>query len=195
MAATVACSRCHITATGEYEGSVHSQDLLSRGKGAPCDNCHSPDDSAHTIAWLDGEHSGLTLEPVNQTCGRCHQAELSSYLDTSHGKMAQSGDDVSAATCVTCHGDHAVAAVDDPGAPLTALSLAPICGQCHRGADAEFAEAWQGHAELSPSNLPGLYYMERSITFLTAATLGFGFLHVSLDFLRRLAGWVKRRNE
>ncbi len=192
VAATVMCYRCHIATAGEYEGSVHSEDLLTKGEGAACYECHSPDNSAHTIAWLDGRRSGLTLEPVNQTCGRCHQAELSSYLETSHGRMAQFGDAASAASCATCHGDHRVTAVDDPSGPLTAVSLAPVCAQCHRGADAEFAEAWPGHADPSPSRLPGIYYMERSILFLTAATLGFGFVHVSLDLLRRLAARAKR---
>ncbi len=181
------CASCHLAAAGSYADSVHGEPVLSgEGEGATCNDCHSPDLSGHTTAWVSDPEALLTARSVHENCGRCHEQELSTYEETSHSKVAQFGDPHRPATCTTCHGDHAVKAVDDPREPLTAANLVAVCSGCHDGADEEFAAGWLGHE--TPSSLSaGIYYAERFTVLLIAAGLGFGLVHIALDLWRRLA--------
>lgn len=181
------CVRCHLAAAGDYAGSVHGQPILSgSGEGATCYDCHSLERSGHTVARLSDPRLRLAPQSVDESCGRCHEQELNTYRQTSHSKVARFGDPRRPATCTTCHGDHAVKAVDDPKEPLTAASLVTVCERCHRGADEAFAGGWLGH-EAPSARSAAVYYAERSVVLLMAASLGFGLVHMALDFLRRLA--------
>lgn len=187
------CIRCHLAAAGDYAQSVHGQPVLSgSGEGATCNDCHSPELSGHTTGRVSDPLLLLAPQSLHENCGRCHAEALSTYRQTSHSKVARFGDPQRPATCTTCHGDHAVKAVEDPKEPLTVARLVTICGRCHRGADEAFASEWLGHAAL-PSRSAGVYYAERFIVLLIAASLGFGLVHMNLDFVRRLAGRRRRR--
>lgn len=179
------CGRCHEAAAQGYAGSAHWQPVFAEGKGASCSECHSEGRSGHTVAATSDTHALLGPQRVGDTCGRCHQEALNSYRATSHGKVAQFGDATTTATCTTCHNDHAVKAVQDPGAPLAPQKLAAVCASCHSGAGSSFAAAWPGHSNAPPSRTAA-GYGERIAFILTAAILAFGLVHVSLDFLRRL---------
>jgi hypothetical protein len=180
------CIRCHLAAAGDYAESVHGQPILEgSGDGATCSDCHSAELSGHSVVWLDDPRSSLAPRSVDENCGRCHTKELASYRETSHSKVARFGDPERPANCTTCHGDHAVKAVDDPDEPLKAANLVTVCDRCHDGADEAFARGWLGH-EASSSRF-GLYYAERSIVVLIAVSLGFGLVHMTLDFRRRLS--------
>jgi len=178
------CVRCHLAAAGDYADSVHGAPVLSRtGDGATCSDCHSPDGSGHSTSRLAGLRSAAQAEAVAENCGRCHRDELATYRRTAHSSLVQFGDKRRAATCTNCHGDHAVSAVDDPGGALAPARLALACGECHRGADEQFAGEWLGHeASSSPSGLAD--YVHRGIVLLLALGVGFGLTHVTLDFLR-----------
>ena len=190
--ATEMCIRCHLAAAGDYAQSVHAQPILSgNGEGATCSDCHSPEPSGHTVGQLSDPGSLLAPRSVDENCGRCHAQELDTYRQTSHNKVAQFGDPRRPATCITCHGDHAVTSVDDPNEPLTAARLATVCGRCHDGADESFASGWLGH-KASPFRSTGFHYAERFIILSIAASLGFGLVHMTLDFVRALAGRWRR---
>lgn len=187
------CVRCHLAAAGDYAQSVHAQPVLSgSGDGATCNDCHSLELSAHTTGRVSDPLVLLAPESIHENCGRCHTEALDTYRQTSHSKVARFGDPQRPATCVTCHSDHAVKAVDDAKEPLTVARLVTICERCHHGADEAFASGWLGHAAL-PSRSAGVYYTERFIVLLIAASLGFGVLHMNLDFLRRLSDQWRRR--
>ena len=183
---TEMCIGCHLAAAGDYAESAHGQPVLTgSGDGATCNDCHSPVQSGHTVGWLSDPSLQLAPQSVDENCGRCHEQELKTYRHTSHSKVARFGDPERPANCTTCHDDHAVKAVDDPNEPLTAANLVTVCSRCHRGADEAFVSGWLGH-EASSSQSPGLYYGERFIVLLIAASLGSGVAHISLDFRRRL---------
>ena len=182
--AAEACVRCHLAAAGDYADSVHGTPVLSRtGDGATCIDCHSPDRSGHSTSRLAGLRSAAQAEAVAENCGRCHADELATYRRTAHSALVQFGDERRAATCTNCHGDHAVSALDDPAGALAPARLAIACGECHSGADEQFAGEWLGHeASSSPSGLAD--YVHRGIVLLMALGVGFGLTHVTLDFLR-----------
>ena len=82
-----------------------------------------------------------------------------------------------------CSGVRAVSPRDAPAGALAPARLAIACGECHSGADEQFAGEWLGHeASSSPSGLAD--YMHRGIVLLMALGVGFGLTHVTLDFLR-----------
>jgi 5-methylcytosine-specific restriction endonuclease McrA len=179
------CVRCHVAAAGSYGNSIHGQPVLSRnGDGATCNDCHSLDGSGHSTSPLASLRTSRQAERVAENCGSCHRDELETYRSTAHSRLVELGDERPAATCTNCHGDHAVAAVDDPGRPLAPARLALACGECHRDADERFAGEWLGHeASASPTGLAD--YIHRGVVLLMSIGVAFGLSHVALDFLRK----------
>lgn len=188
--ATAMCSRCHAAAAEGYATSAHSETVLKEGEGATCLECHSPDGSGHSIARTSDPGLFLGAERIAGACGSCHAKALSTYRDTSHGKVERFGNAKHTATCTTCHADHAVQPADDL-LETNATALAHTCAECHDGADEDFARAWPGHSTGAPArsaaNLAG-----RAGLLVSAAVVAFGLVHVTLDLYRRRAG-TKRR--
>ena len=186
--ATEMCISCHLAAAGDYAESAHGQPVLTdSGDGATCNDCHALEPSGHAVGWVSDPSLMLSPQSVDENCGRCHEDALRTYRHTSHSKVARFGDPDRPANCTTCHGDHAVKAVDDPDEPMTAANLVTVCGDCHDGADESFASGWRGHAA-SSSRSAGVYFTERSLVFLIATGLAFGLVHMALDLRRRLDG-------
>jgi predicted CXXCH cytochrome family protein len=182
-AAVVMCESCHEAASSGYGESVHGAPVLTgTGAGATCIDCHATDAAGHATARLAGVPSGTLAESVAENCGGCHESALDTYRMTAHSQLVRFGDGARAATCSSCHGAHAIVAAGS-GA-LTPARLAPVCQQCHDGADAKFAEAWRGHeASASPAGLAdGLH---KGVIALMALCLAFGLAHTTIDFVRR----------
>jgi hypothetical protein len=178
------CVRCHLAAAGEYAGSVHGTPVLSgSGGGATCNDCHSPDGSAHSTSRVASLSAAGNSASVAENCGRCHSGALATYQRTGHGQLVEFASNQRAATCTDCHGDHAVKAVADPSGGLTPSALAVTCQNCHRGADAKFAGQWLGHeASTSPTGLADFAHW--GVVLVMAVGVCFGVTHVTLDFLR-----------
>lgn len=181
------CERCHQAAADGYAGSAHWKPVFQEGEGATCIDCHSPDGSGHRVAVISDPESLLSPARVAGACGSCHEQALNTYDRTSHGKVARFGDAKTTATCVSCHNDHNVYAVEDLALPAGVASLSTACARCHDGADASFARAWPGHSEGAP---PGSAadILERLGFFMAAVVVGSGLVHVSLDLVRRRTG-------
>jgi hypothetical protein len=190
--ATEMCIRCHLAGAGDYADSAHGRSILSgEGDGATCVDCHSLEPSGHTTGWVSDPRLQLAPKSVEESCGRCHEQALRSYRQTSHSKLTRFSDAESWATCTTCHGDHAVMAVDEPGEPLNAASLVTVCRECHENADGAFAAGWLGHETLR-SQPDLLHYGGRGIVLVMALSLGFGLVHIALDLARPLANRSRR---
>lgn len=190
--ATQMCLRCHLASAGGYAGSAHGRPVLSgAGEGATCVDCHAPEPSAHATGWAGDERLRLAPATVEVSCGRCHEEALRSYRDSSHTALTRLSEPDSLATCTTCHGDHAVTAVNDPERPLSAATLVPVCGSCHDGADEAFARGWLGH-DTSSARSDVLHYLGRGIVLVMALGLSFGLAHMALDVVRPLADRSRR---
>lgn len=140
------CGRCHSDGSymrafnptlrtdqlAEYKTSVHGKRLRAGDtRVAVCTDCHG----AHGI--LPASSTVSTVHPLQipQTCGRCHadpsymksygipNDQLSDYQASVHYAVLKAGD-VSAPTCVTCHGNHGAT-------PPGVSSVARVCGTCH----------------------------------------------------------------
>jgi len=118
----------------QYRYSHHGEALMQDGDTsvAACADCHG----AHGILPPDKPESRVFPKNIAATCGECHadgdrmsahgldadQVEL--YKQSIHAKMLYEEGDLSAPTCVTCHGNHSAV---PPGFRDVGL----VCGKCH----------------------------------------------------------------
>jgi len=92
--------------------------------------------------------------PLNviKVCGDCHKQHLSptpnghegmeyveAYLESVHGRAISRAGLVVAATCVACHGNHAILPSSHPQSMVHREHVPQTCGRCHTG----IAEAYQ----------------------------------------------------
>lgn len=120
--------------------------------GVNCHDCHGGDPNtlnfqqAHATE-VDGEQSAVLpfrsslseqartperLETLLQVCGKCHQQDLESYLESVHGRGLQQSGLVVTAVCTDCHGHHNIYPSADPRSSLNAAHVGATCAKCHR---------------------------------------------------------------
>ncbi|HUJ08892.1 MAG TPA: hypothetical protein VL171_02610 [Verrucomicrobiae bacterium] len=140
------CSSCHSDVRrmnpyglptdqlARYKTSKHGEQLFEHNNQhvAVCTDCH------HVHDILSPKTPGSSVYPLNipQTCGRCHSdAKLMSqykipsdvvqqYKTSYHATMLFEKGDLSAPTCVTCHGSHGAT-------PPGTAQVGEVCGKCH----------------------------------------------------------------
>lgn len=117
----------------QYQTSVHGK-LLAKGDTnvAVCIDCHS----VHDLRPASDSRS--TVHPLNipRTCGRCHADathmkdykiptdQVANYKQSVHYEALTVRGDLSAPTCVTCHGNHGAA-------PPGVETVQNVCSTCH----------------------------------------------------------------
>ena len=137
-----------------YKTSKHGERLFEHNdqKVAVCIDCHG----VHDI--LSPKTPGSRVYPANipQTCGHCHsnaklmdQYKLPSdiidqYKTSYHATMLFEKGDLSAPTCVTCHGSHGAS-------PPGTAQVGEVCGKCHVRQRELFAKS--PHAEAAAAGL------------------------------------------
>ncbi len=202
-----ACGSCHAQERQEHEQSIHGQSLASGGKdAATCIDCHSTQNTPHSIARVLSPDSPAYRGSVASTCAKCHaKTEVmqqygvptevyKTYTATFHGKAnILSPYEITQhpkATCVNCHGYHDIKADTDPTSPVAPANLSNTCGGCHPGAGDQFAAGWLGHKEATPQQFPAVYFAERFFFFFTSSVLTFGFIFM---VALQLGSWILRR--
>ena len=144
------CGHCHDAIARDYQGSIHGQAISQGNWQAPvCTDCHG----IHSIKSHLDPNSPVNAQNLAQaTCARCHEGvrlsqefgvegrRASTYLASYHGLAARLGSPV-VANCASCHGVHNILPSSDPRSTINSANLARTCGQCHPGANAEFAAA------------------------------------------------------
>jgi hypothetical protein len=111
-----------------YENSVHGR-LLKEGKptrGAICSDCHGN----HLILGPKEPDSRTNRLNIPEVCGRCHVHIYNEYKVSIHGRALKEGKTESPG-CTDCHGEHTLALVSDPKAPVYARNIAATCAGCH----------------------------------------------------------------
>lgn len=140
----------------QYHTSVHGK-LLATGdaKVAVCVDCHS----VHDIRPPNDPRS--TVYPLNvpATCSRCHSDaermkeykiptnQFAEYKKSVHHEALTVRGDLSAPTCVTCHGNHGAT-------PPGASSVAAVCSTCHVF-QAQLFDSSPHKAAFASAGLPG----------------------------------------
>ena len=117
-----------------YKTSKHGEQLFEHNdqKVAVCTDCHG----THNILKVKSPQARVYPINIPETCGRCHgnpqlmdQYKLPSdvvakYLTSYHAHMVLKKGDLSAPTCVTCHGSHGAT-------PPGTAQVGEVCGKCH----------------------------------------------------------------
>jgi len=135
-----------------YETSVHAR-MRGGDSGlvATCVDCHSPDNTAHSILAPIFPRSTIYHFNISRTCGQCHADIQARYEQGVHGQAAARGE-TDTPICIDCHGAHAILPVDDPKSRVgpTNVSLT-VCAPCHEddqlnvkyGLPTNIMESWQ----------------------------------------------------
>ncbi|MGA2139007.1 MAG: cytochrome c3 family protein [Verrucomicrobiia bacterium] len=117
-----------------YKTSKHGEQLFEHNdqKVAVCIDCHG----VHDILKVKSPQAHVYPTNIPQTCGRCHgDAKLmqeyklptdivTQYKSSYHAYMVFEKGDLSAPTCVTCHGSHGAT-------PPGTKEVGEVCGKCH----------------------------------------------------------------
>jgi predicted CXXCH cytochrome family protein len=116
-----------------YKTSVHGKRLAAGDENvATCVDCHS----VHDIRAVKDGLSPVHPLHIPDTCGRCHADakkmakygiptnQLEQYRTSVHWNALAKRGDLSAPSCVSCHGNHGAK-------PPQVESVAAVCGSCH----------------------------------------------------------------
>jgi hypothetical protein len=140
------CARCHSDVRRmnpygiptdqleRYKTSKHGERLFGNNDKnvATCTDCHG----SHDILKVKSPQSRTFPTHIPQTCGRCHSdAKLMSqynipadvvekYKSSYHAQLLFEKADLSAPTCITCHGNHGAT-------PPGIAQVGQVCGKCH----------------------------------------------------------------
>jgi hypothetical protein len=163
--ALTACINCHPDQYAEYRESTHGVSVFEhQNKGAPfCIECHGIHyilPAEHRLSQTNPEHPSTRLRATESQIRI--QAELTrdigiSFEESFHGKRGELGGSA-VAVCSNCHGTHAIYAPDDPRSRVNMSRIAKTCGECHEGAQLNFATAFT-HKTVSPQEQLGLYIL------------------------------------
>jgi cytochrome c553 len=137
-----------------YKTSKHGEQLFEHNdqKVAVCIDCHG----VHDILKVKSPQAHVYPTNIPDTCGRCHgNAKLmeeyklptdiiTQYKSSYHAYMVFQKGDLSAPTCVTCHGSHGAT-------PPGTKEVGEVCGKCH-GRQRELFEK-SPHAEAAKAGL------------------------------------------
>ena len=93
-----------------------------------CEKCHGGNPAAPSKEEAHVGLSNVSIARANtpETCGKCHEPELAEFKNSQHFKNLESGEQVLAPACITCHQAHSVRV-------LTASEIEDFCSNCHNG--------------------------------------------------------------
>jgi formate dehydrogenase gamma subunit len=104
--------------------------------------------------------------------------------------MANAMGSTRTASCSSCHGTHDILPSSDPASTINPANLAKTCGQCHPGANANFAK---GKIHLDPAAAAQadfgskvVSWVRRLYIMLIISVVGFMFLHNLMIFVRKM---------
>lgn len=158
----VTCSSCHphhkMRSAGDPQSGTHASQLANtcgschpqqrdllladiHGKAGPkneqgvgtalsCSECHGKD--VHGLLSVKDHDSPVFVNHQVESCGRCHEEEKQSYVDSVHGQGLQASGLLVTAVCASCHGAHGILRAKDERSSLHATRVAGTCGACHR---------------------------------------------------------------
>ena len=113
-----------------------------------CIDCHGDNVFPHTQP-LPASSRAYTVHQSATICTTCHEDQTAAMADSVHFNALAAGN-LSAASCVDCHGAHDV---QPPAESLQDVTLS--CGNCHQAVFEEFEHSVHGEALLEgDSNVP-----------------------------------------
>ena len=147
------CVECHSQMEAELLKPVElMKNDIHNSRGLSCVDCHRGDASQDDPMAAMDPKKGFIGKPdpenIPAFCGSCHSNadqmkkfapalridQEREYGTSVHGKRLQTGDR-KVATCISCHGNHGIRAVNDSLSPVYSLNVAETCSRCHASAD------------------------------------------------------------
>jgi formate dehydrogenase gamma subunit len=145
------CGQCHPDIQLEYDRSIHGRALQAGvGDSPTCTDCHG---EHHILSPRNPEAKTYAARLAVETCGTCHDdpviiakynlegGVVGSYTDSYHGWATRHNYE-RAATCVSCHGAHAVLPAADSLSTIAPANVVETCRKCHPRADVTFAASY-----------------------------------------------------
>ena len=193
------CAQCHAKPAEDFGASIHGKLLAEGNIHVPvCTDCHG----VHTIKLTSDKASPVNGKNQGDVaCAQCHNnvrmtkefgipgGRTDSYNASYHG-MANEMGSTRTASCSSCHGTHKILPSSDPASTVNPNNLVKTCGQCHPGANANFAK---GKIHLDPTLAAQMDfgskvndYVRQVYSLLIVGTIGFMFLHNLMIFVRKL---------
>jgi cytochrome b subunit of formate dehydrogenase/nitrate/TMAO reductase-like tetraheme cytochrome c subunit len=113
-----------------YQESVHGRAIENGSQtAAVCTDCHG----AHDILPANDASSRINKFNVPATCGVCHSAVQTAYVQSIHGQAVARGNTL-APVCTDCHGIHTIKAPTGTSKSDSDQSLTrDSCTGCHQG--------------------------------------------------------------
>lgn len=145
---TESCGACHEAAAKAFLASAHAAAPIGQKRITPdCLTCHR-----ERIASSGPQDSPYELKLAQaKLCESCHVGKpevadksnlgakfVSSFDRSVHGAALQAGH-AESATCVDCHGAHAMNKAAVAGAKISRLRITETCAKCHKKQAGEFA--------------------------------------------------------
>jgi len=107
----------------------------------------------------------------------------SRYAISMHGKLTRIGY-LPAASCSACHGAHDIPPIDDAASPVSTANRGQTCSKCHEGASENFLR-FDPHADpYDAERYPGLYWINRALTWMISTVFAVFGLHSALWLIR-----------
>jgi len=135
------CRICHGKEAIRFERSVHAKTEIG------CSTCHGGDPDRKSVKEAHSVAKGFRGIPrgieIVELCGSCHSDteyvrqyslptdQLEQYKNSVHGKRLYESNDPNVATCVDCHGGHAILGPHDPESTVYAFNVVDTCDRCH----------------------------------------------------------------
>jgi cytochrome b subunit of formate dehydrogenase len=187
-----ACRDCHKDHAAQAMSSRHDKPDKVAGDHPTCFICHA-----------GGPHNMVkpktpTAQAQVELCVGCHQDEalmkrygmtiepVVSYLKSFHGKAVMRFGQQDSATCVDCHGLHAVLPHTSAQSPVHESNVTETCRQCHPGAKMNFSLSGANHLSLKIEETPLLRGQELFFKVLTVSVILGLMLLIVLDLRRKV---------
>jgi cytochrome b subunit of formate dehydrogenase len=188
------CARCHAKIAETYNASIHGIAVRKGISDSPtCTDCHG---QHHIFSIKDSRSPVAQRNLSEQICATCHNSvqlnqkygiapgRFASFADSYHGLASRAGS-VEVANCASCHGVHNIKPSSDPTSTVNPANLAVTCGNCHPGANANFAKGAVHVLDLRDSRSGILYWIRTIYIFLIIIVVGGMVLHNLLDFIKK----------
>jgi formate dehydrogenase gamma subunit len=193
------CAKCHTGEEAQFAKSIHGKSLSAGNTHAPvCTDCHG----VHTIKATNDKSSSVSAKNQGDVaCAQCHNnvrmtqefgipgGRTDSYNASYHG-MANAVGSKNTASCSSCHGTHNILPSSDPESTINSANLVRTCGQCHPGANANFAK---GQIHLDPEAAAKADFgnkvnnwVRNVYILMIVGVIGFMLLHNVMIFVRKL---------
>lgn len=109
-----------------YQKSVHGRAVAAGKAGATCSDCHA----SHEIRRAGDPQSRVFRANIPATCGQCHAEVGTVFQESVHGAAVARGN-LRSPVCSDCHGEHSVAATQDPTSRVSLAAVSKTCASCH----------------------------------------------------------------